>query len=50
MKTRIHTSRKERNLTLDGLDKHHHEARVLKALAKAAKTKTAIVAGQAKGG
>jgi len=48
MKSRVHTSRKDRDLTLDGLDKHHHEATTLKVLAKTAKTKTASKARQAK--
>jgi len=48
MKSRVHTSRKDRDLTLDGLDKHHHEATTLKVLAKKAKTKTSSLARQAK--
>jgi len=48
MKSRIHTSRKDRNLTVDGLDKHHHEAKVLKVLTKAAIAKTSRAAHQAK--
>lgn len=43
-KTRVHTSRKERDLTVDGLDKHHHEATSLKARAKSTKVKTAAAA------
>lgn len=48
MKGRVHTSRKDRDLTGDGLDKHHHEAASLKAIAKAARTKTAVSAKTAK--
>jgi hypothetical protein len=48
MKGRVHTSRKDRDLTTDGLDKHHHEAKVLKVLTKVATTKTAQSAHQAK--
>jgi hypothetical protein len=44
MKTRIHTARKVRDLTLDGLDKHHHEARTLKVLAKSARVRIATKA------
>ena len=44
MKTRVHTSRKDRDLTADGLDKHHHEGKALKAMAKSSKVKTATVA------
>ena len=44
MKGRVHTSRKERDLTVDGLDKHHHEANTLKVLAKASKVKVATAA------
>lgn len=40
MKSRVHTSRKDRDLTGDGLDKHHHEATTLKAIAKSARTRT----------
>ena len=48
MKTRVHTSRKARDLTTDGLDQHHHEAKALKAVAKSAKTKTVSSARRAK--
>jgi hypothetical protein len=48
MTKRVHTSRADRDLTVDGLDKHHHEAKVMKAVAKSAKTKTAAVAKTAK--
>ena len=48
MKTRVHTSRKDRDLTSDGLDKHHHEAKTLKVLAKTAKVKTVAKAAVAK--
>ena len=48
MKKRVHTSRKDRDLTVDGLDKHHHEERTLKALAKTAKTQGAARAQSAK--
>lgn len=50
MKTRVHTSREARDMTLDGLDKHHHEDQALRAFAKAAKTKTANSAHLAKKG
>lgn len=46
MKNRVHTSRKDRDLTADGLDKHHHEANTLKVLAKVAKVKA--VAGKSR--
>ncbi len=48
MKTRVHTSRTDRDLTADGLDKHHHEAKTLKVLAKTAKVKTVAKATMAK--
>jgi hypothetical protein len=48
MKDRVHTSRTDRDLTADGLDKHHHEAKALKAVAKSAKTKTVSAARRAK--
>ena len=48
IKTRVHTSRKDRDLTSDGLDKHHHEAKTLKVLAKIATVKTAAKAAVAK--
>lgn len=44
MKTRAHTSRKERDLTVDGLEKHHNEATTLKARAKSTKAKIVAVA------
>jgi hypothetical protein len=40
MKGRVHTSRKDRDLTVDGLDKHHHEATTLKVRARTLATKT----------
>lgn len=48
MKNRVHTSRKNRDLTVDGLDKHHHEAKTLKVLAGTAKVRTAANAAVAK--
>ena len=48
MKTRVHTARKDRDLTADGLDKHHHEAKTLKVLAQTATVKTAAKAAVAK--
>jgi len=48
MKSRVHTSRKDRDLTADGLDKHHHEATTLRAIAKSTRTKTAASAKTAK--
>jgi hypothetical protein len=48
MKNRVHTSRQNRDLTADGLDKHHHEAVTLKVLAKASKAKAAVFAKSAK--
>ena len=48
MKNRVHTSRKDRDLTVDGLDKHHHEGTALKVLAKSVKTKTVRAAITAK--
>lgn len=50
MKSRVHTTRRERSLTGDGLDKHHHEATSLKVMARTAKTKTASAAKSAKRG
>ncbi len=46
MKNRVHTSRLNRDLTADGLDKHHHETKTLKVLAKVAKVKA--VAGKSR--
>ena len=48
MKTRVHTTRTDRDLTADGLDKHHHEAKTLKVLAKSAKVRTATKAAEAR--
>jgi len=48
MKNRVHTSRQDRELTVDGLDKHHHEAAALKVKAKVQKTKTVVTAAIAK--
>jgi len=48
MKSRVHTSRKERDLTVDGLDKHHHEGNTLKALAKSSKVKVVTAARSAR--
>ncbi len=48
MKNRVHASRLNRDLTADGLDKHHHEAKTLKVLAKVTSTKTASGARRAK--
>lgn len=48
MKQRIHTSRKNRDLTADGLDKHHHEARTLRAIAGRGRVKTSAKAASAK--
>ena len=50
MKGRVHTSRKDRDLTVDGLDKHHHEATTLKVRARVAATKTASAAKSVKSG
>jgi hypothetical protein len=50
MKERVHTSRSDRDLTLDGLDKHHHEANTLKVMARTAKTRTTAVANASKRG
>lgn len=44
MKSRVHATRKERELTTDGLDKHHHEGKSLKTLAKSSKVKVAAAA------
>lgn len=44
MKSRIHTSRADRDLTVDGLDKHHHEGKTLRVLAKRATLKVAAAA------
>ena len=48
MKTRVHTSRQDRDLTVDGLDKHHHEAVVLKVKARVDKAKVVANAAIAK--
>jgi hypothetical protein len=48
MQSRVHTSRKDRDLTVDGLDKHHHEGTLLKFVAKSAKVKTMAAAKVAK--
>jgi hypothetical protein len=48
MKHRVHTSRSERDLTVDGLDKHHHEAAAIKAREKSSRSKTAAGARTAK--
>lgn len=48
MKGRVHTSRKDRDLTVDGLDKHHHEGTTLKVRAKTSNAKTAASAKTAK--
>jgi hypothetical protein len=48
MENRVHTSRQDRDLTADGLDKHHHEAAALKVKAKVQKTKTVVNAAIAK--
>jgi len=48
MKSRVHTSRQDRELTVDGLDKHHHEGITLKLRAYASTVKTAAKALTAK--
>jgi len=48
MKSRVHTSRQERDLTLDGLDKHHHEGHTQKALAKSSEAKVVLAAKSAR--
>jgi len=48
MKSRVHTSRKERDLTVDGLDKHHHESSAIKAREKSSRVKIAAGARAAK--
>ena len=48
MQTRVHTSRKDRDLTVDGLDKHHHEGTTLRVLAEGATVKAAAPATRAK--
>jgi len=48
MTSRVHTSRAERDLTVDGLDKHHHEARTIKARVRSGKAKTVARAAAAK--
>ncbi len=50
MKSRLHTPRTERDLTLDGLDKHHHEGTTLKATEKASRVKRSHLAKEAKAG
>ena len=44
MQQRVHTSRKNRDLTTDGLDKQHHEPKTLKVLARTASVKLAAIA------
>lgn len=48
MKNRVHTSRKERDLTVDGLDKHHHESVANKAREKSSRIQIAAGASAAK--
>jgi hypothetical protein len=48
MKRRVHTSRQERDLTGDGVSKHHNEATALKAKSTAARTKITKAASTAK--
>lgn len=48
MKSRVHTSRRDRDLTIDGLDKHHHESTSLKARERSARAKRARAAASAK--
>jgi hypothetical protein len=48
MKSRVHTSRKERDLTVDGLDKHHHESNAIKAREKSSRVQIAAGARAAK--
>lgn len=48
LKSRVHTSRQERDLTLDGLDKHHHEGHTQKALAKSSKARVVVAAKSAR--
>ncbi|MFZ0615139.1 MAG: hypothetical protein WAN16_01635 [Chthoniobacterales bacterium] len=48
MKSRLHTSRKERGLTADGLDKHHHESTAIKAREKSSRVQIAAGARAAK--
>lgn len=48
MKSRVHTSRRERDLTADGLDKHHHESVALKSRARSSRAKVAAGARAAK--
>lgn len=49
MKSRVHTSRKERDLTVDGLDKHHHEGTALKVTEQTARARRSHLAKAAKG-
>jgi hypothetical protein len=48
MKSRVQTSRRERDLTVDGLDKHHHESVAIKAREKSSRSKIATGAKTAK--
>lgn len=48
MKSRLYTSRKDRDLTVDGLDKHHHESVANKAREKSSRVKIAAGAKAAK--
>jgi hypothetical protein len=48
MKSRVHTSRRERDLTVDGLDKHHHESVSIKTREKSSRSKIAAGAKTAK--
>ena len=48
MKSRVHTSRKDRELTGDGLDKHHHEATTLKVRSKTIAIRTSAKAKEVK--
>jgi len=47
MKNRVHTSREDRDLTSDGVSKHHNEATAMKARAVAKTAKVSEAASVA---
>lgn len=48
MKTRVHLSRADRDMTTDGLRTHHNEGAILKVAASSAKVKRTATAVAAK--
>lgn len=48
MKNRVHTSREDRDLTGDGLGKHHNEATAMRARTAAETVRVSVLASDAK--